>query len=605
MPTLPASRRLDRGLVPLLACLTGLLGCGSDADPGSATQPAVTDAGDAGEDAGAPAGDAHTDAGAEDDSGLPDAGSWDATTQDTGSGSDVPVCAADVQPTPGVAVTSHGAVKGSADGGTWRYLAIPYAAPPVGPLRWRPPQPPACWSGVRDASALGAKCPQLDAKGTFAGAEDCLHLNVWTPTQTPPSGGWPVLFFIHGGGNIQGSNAQQLAGGGLIYGGRRLAEPGAVVVTANYRLGALGWLVLPELAQEAEGGKAGNYGLRDQLAALKWVQDNAGAFGGDPGRVLVFGESAGAVDTCALLATPAAKGLMHAAIMQSGGCAQPGHDATVKAHDKVAGAGGCGSSADRLTCLRGLTPEQILAGFPASIGINDPGLGVGAGRFSPVVDGALLPLSPEVALATGGAHKVPMVFGVNREESAHLTLKVDSQAALDAHIDKVFGPLGKQIPILLKPAYQVADYDSAQDALIALYSDMRFVCPSRGAARKAVAGGQSAVYRYHFYRRAKTAKGENPAAHGVELLYVFGSMSDIPLFSPHAEDLQVSAQMQTWWRALADKGAPGTAGGVTWQLYDSQTDRTLRIDATSKMVDGVRTQACDAWDAVMALLTQS
>ncbi|WP_410814749.1 carboxylesterase/lipase family protein [Micromonospora sp. 067-2] len=301
--------------------------------------------------------------------------------------------------------TDQGAVRGAVAMDHRSFRGIPYARPPLGALRWAPPQPGPVWTGVRDATRPGDACAQLEGlpMDRPSESEDCLYLNVTTPrtaTRTPR----PVLVWLHGGDFRFGS--------GDVYGGRRLAVGGdVIVVTVNYRLGALGFLAHPALADA--GRSVGNYGLQDQQAALRWVRRNAAAFGGDPGNVTLFGQSAGAASVCAQLASPAAGGLFHRAIVQSNSCANPVQtraDATDAAED-VARVVGCTDPGAVAACLRGRDPAALIqaAGYP--------GAGVDLGPF---VDGRTLPLSPADALAAGRLHRVPVLTGMNRNENTLL-----------------------------------------------------------------------------------------------------------------------------------------------------------------------------------------
>jgi para-nitrobenzyl esterase len=233
-------------------------------------------------------------------------------------------CAAATTGDPTVVATSFGAIRGTSQGGVLTFKGVPYAAPPVGDLRWRNPAPHDCWTDARDANAFGNQCPQIRS-ASVVGDEDCLTLNVWAPQGAASNGALPVMFFLLGGGNVQGSTSEQLANGTYLYDGAVLAQKGnAVIVTANYRLGALGFLAHPALTADAGQTTHGNYGIMDQIAALQWVQQNISNFGGDPARVLLFGESAGANDTCILLASPLGAGLFSRALMESPICALSG-----------------------------------------------------------------------------------------------------------------------------------------------------------------------------------------------------------------------------------------------------------------------------------------
>ncbi|MET8042100.1 carboxylesterase family protein [Micromonospora sp. NPDC005215] len=313
-----------------------------------------------------------------------------------------PAAAADDRRSAVVVRTDQGAVRGTVSANHLSFQGIPYARPPLGALRWAPPQPGPVWTGVRDATRPGAACAQLQGlpMDRPSAAEDCLHLNVTTPrtaARTPR----PVLVWLHGG--------DFRFGRGDLYDGQRLAADGdVVVVTVNYRLGALGFLAHPALA--GPGGVTGNFGLQDQQAALRWVRHNAAAFGGDPGNVTVFGQSAGATSVCAHLAAPGSAGLFHRAILQSNSCANPVQTRAeaARAAEEFARNIGCADPGTVADCLRGRDPARLVetAGYP--------GAGVDLG---PVVDGRTLPVDPAAALATGRLHPVPVLTGMNRDES--------------------------------------------------------------------------------------------------------------------------------------------------------------------------------------------
>jgi len=308
----------------------------------------------------------------------------DATAEPAGSGA-----------TP-IVTTQSGAVRGAAVPGGYAFLGLPYAAPPTGNLRWRPPQPPAHWQGVRDATQFGPSCPQpaspFAPPGPFS--EDCLYLNVYTPLlRSSDEGGRPVLVWIHGGGLTQD--------GGRNYDGIKLAADGTVVVTINYRLGALGFLAHPALAARP-GGPAGNYGLMDQQAALRWVQRNIAHFGGDPNHVTIAGQSAGGLSVLAQLVSAGARGLFQRAIVQSGAFAltQQPLAAAEAAGETFAKAVGCADQTAQ--CLRSVPVSDLVSNFGAGI----PG----------VVDGSVLTESIGTAIAHGQFARVPVLNGITHDE---------------------------------------------------------------------------------------------------------------------------------------------------------------------------------------------
>lgn len=509
-------------------------------------------------------------------------------------------CPVEAKEESGVAAVETGLVRGVLDGTVWSYKNIPFAAAPVGELRWKEPEPAPCWEGVREANAFGNVCPQLDAKTkAFKGDEDCLSLNIWT-TYDPlsDSAAMPVLFFIHGGGNIQGSSAEELPGGAPIYNGRALANAGkAVVVSINYRLGPLGFLALPELSAESAQKVSGNYGIFDQIAALAWVQRNIMAFGGDPKRVMVFGESAGALDTLTLLASPLAKGLFHAAISESGGLPATTLAAAESALSARVDSTSCANAADRLLCLRSKTAAELLAELPGSIGIGGVAVGNDPSKYGPVVDGKLLGKSWVETVKAGEHNRVPFIIGTNADELAQMmSVKVTTEAEYQMVVQQSFGV---SAPSVLA-AYPVADYPTPQDALVALYSDMRFTCPAREIARALAAAQQEPVRRYFFTRRAKTLIGENPAAHAVELLYVWNTLTDIIGYNPVAEDLALSNTMMEYWQRFGAAGDPNGGTLLNWPLYDGAKDSFLELNAPPSAGEGVRTAQCDFWKSLLS-----
>lgn len=574
----------------LLAALGVFAACGSGGALGNdvAAMPDVAaDRSDAGEGPAVPDGDLTT---------LPD---MDAGLEpDAAAMADA--CPAGAMPGPGTVITTRGAVAGVKDGDTWAFKGIPYAAPPVGKLRWRPPEPPPCYQGVLEAKKYGPVCPQIDSKGAVIGAEDCLTLNLWTPVAERAVAPVPVMVFLHGGGNVQGSSSETIVPGKSIYDGRRLAERGRVVVTLNYRLGPLGFLALPGLSAESVRGVSGNYGILDQIAALQWVADNVAAFGGDPTRVMVFGESAGAVDTCTLLASPLAAGLFHAALMQSGGCTQPRLATAETAMWARVVQGSCGGDADLVACLRRLPAEQVVAELPGSIGVGNPSIGMDPAKYGPVVDGWVLVNSPLEAIRAGTHNRVPFAIGTNGEElAAMLTVKVATEEEFQTIVQTSFAVLGQSVVDQVLDAYPVSDYPSPQDALVALYSDMRFHCPARAIARAVAGTAGVPVWRYFFTRQAETKQGPKPAQHGVELFYLFGTAEDIPFVQVAPADRALSEAIMGYWTRFGATGDPNGDGAVPWPAYDAATDAYLRLDAPVLAGQGVRTPQCDLFDAMV------
>jgi len=487
----------------------------------------------------------------------------------------------------GSILTEGGVVSGTASGGSMSYRGIPFAAPATGALRWRPPAPAAPWTGVRAAAAFGPVCAQLDDAGNVTGSEACLFLNVWTPS-TPPPSLLPVLLFIHGGGNAAG------AGSYPYYDGTTFAENGrAVVVTVNYRLSSFGWLAQPFLSAETRRGVSGNYGTYDQLAALRWVKRNIAAFGGDPARVMIFGESAGGVNVCTLFASPLAKGLFERALVESGGCTQKPLSDFIAFGDTLTQNAGCPHAADPAACLRGLPFEAILRALPPVVTVA-----TSSGQlWGPAVDGFVLRDSPEIVIGKGEHNKVPFAIGANSDETGQAAPPVATEAEYRALVVAQAGALA---PLILA-RYPVSAFATPRKAYIAVTSDSRFICPARRFARAAAKGG-SPVFRYFFSYPASRLYG---AVHGVELPFVFGSLDAVPAYTPGATERALSESMNASWARFAASGDPSVPGSVPWPAYDPVRDRTFVWDAPPASVDGIRSEACDFWDSLLAPLPKT
>ncbi len=488
-------------------------------------------------------------------------------------------CAVDVAPAPGLAVTAEGAVRGAQSGETWAFLGVPFAAPPTGDRRWRAPAPPDCRDAVLEATRFAPVCPQLDGEA-YEGDEDCLYLNVWQPSAAT-EGPRPVLFFIHGGGNAQGSTSEEPFPGTVLYDGAALAaRTGAVVVTTAYRLGYLGFLRHPA------SGIDGNFGLLDQLAALRWVRANAAAFGADPERVLAFGESAGARNTCALVASPLAAGLFSAALVQSGACTLP-PPAQVEAESAdLLEAAGCADAA----CLREKTPEALLRARPLSVSVAGRSAGL-----QPTIDGHVLTEQPLAAIAAGRHNRVPTVIGANADETAQATPPIATEAEYERLVRALLGPFAGAA----LARYRAADYPSPREAYIRLSTDAKFVCPARAAARALVAGG-SPTWRYFFTHRLENVRRDAYAFHGLELFFVFDKLAS-RVYRPSAAERALAATIGGYWGALAAHGDPNDEGAPAWPAYDAETEISLVLDGAGVTTEaGIRSEACDFWDELTA-----
>ncbi|MFC0040202.1 carboxylesterase/lipase family protein [Actinomadura rayongensis] len=473
-----------------------------------------------------------------------------------------PVRAAEPQD---VVQTGSGAVKGVATAGYRAFHGIPYAKPPLGDLRWRPPQPPAAWTGVRDATGnRTVRCPQhrLSYEPDRPMTEDCLVVDVYTPPGATDADRLPVMVWLHGGGFENGSGADFNAAGFV-------ARADAVVVSVTYRLGALGFLALPGL--RAEDPKL-NYGLQDQQEALRWVHRNIAAFGGDAGRVTLFGESAGALSTCAHLTIPSSAGLFHRAIMQSGPCEDSQvHAATLAAAEKH-GAGfadkaGCPDGPDRLACLRALPAADLVAAAPP---LDDPASVQGV-PWAPVVDGTFLPGDPADLVRAGKFTRMPVMIGINREEGRLFTalfrLKTDhdlTETEYRAQLDAFGGPLVGGIFALLYPSER---YGSPERALAALLTDMMFAHPVQGMA--SAFSDRVPTFAYEFNEpKAPSVIPTLPdlrcACHASEILYLL----DPDSARYDAAQKALADQMIRTWGTFAATGSPTSTTLPAWPGFN-------------------------------------
>ena len=478
-------------------------------------------------------------------------------------------------------------------GATRAFLGIPFAAPPVGELRWKPPQPAAAWSEVLDATHRGPACAQLGAiSPTFdeSSSEDCLTLNVWAPADAGASPA-PVLLWIHGGTFIIGS------GGEPQYDGQRLAEAtGSVVVTINYRLGPLGFLGLAALRGEDPAyPSAGMYGFEDQRAALAWTRDNIAAFGGDATNVTVFGESAGAFSVCYHLLSPKSAGLFQRAIIESGACASSlaaTQTAAEAQADKLAVALGC-TGTDALACLRAKPADALLLALPA--GAADI---FGANRWGPVVDGWNLADDPRALLEAGEIAAVPTILGSNANEGTLFfalgpTMVTDDAAYL-ALVESLVPGQGQEVV----DQYPSAMYASPQAAAADVVGDAAFVCPARRTARALAKAGIPA-FLYHFTHAPSGALLPDLGAfHSSEISFVFGNPSLLLPDSPSAEEAPLLEAMTGYWGRMAAKGDPNGEGAVEWPAYTMAGDENLVLDLAVSQQSGLKEARCDFWDTI-------
>ncbi|HVW44556.1 MAG TPA: carboxylesterase family protein [Amycolatopsis sp.] len=452
---------------------------------------------------------------------------------------------------PPVVQTDKGKVRG-ADVETRRvFQGVPFAAPPVGPLRWRAPQPAAAWQGVRDATAPGSPCPQT-AGGLGAEPstnEDCLYLNITTPKSF--SGKLPVMVFIHGGAFVSGS--------GATYDPAPLVDQGKVaVVTLNYRLGVFGWLGLPQLSAEGGAAKSGLYGLEDQQAALRWVRQNIAAFGGDSRNVTMFGESAGAATSCMNLVSPTAQGLFDRVAAESGCNLMTTSLADGEAQGTAfAGQVGC-TSGDVVACLRGKSAADLLNASPSALGAG----------FTPLYGGEALPDKVSTLLARGSFAKVPLLQGTNHDEGGvFVGTGTFGQVTADTYPQIVRGLWGDAADAVLAE-YPTGSYPSPALALATAIGDAEFSCPALQASRLAAPRTRAPVFEYEFNDAAAPSllppvKGfPYGVSHGFELPYLFDL--GIPL---DATQQASAAQLIRYWTRFAATGDPNGAGTPAWPAF--------------------------------------
>jgi para-nitrobenzyl esterase len=512
--------------------------------------------------------------------------------------------AADRQPTADLRIDS-GMIRGLVVGDKKDirvYKGIPYAAPPVGGLRWKPPLPPANWQGVRDCFEFGAACPQVvplllvgmpEMVVNARLSEDCLYLNVWAPAGRATQK-LPVLYWIHGGGFVVGAASQP------IYDGEELARLGCIVVSVNYRLGLFGFLAHPALSAESIQNVSGNYGLLDQIEGLRWVKRNIGAFGGDPDRVTIFGESAGGISVDCLMVTPAAKGLFHGAIAQSATAlklprlrtAVDGHESAEQAGWRAMAACGLDASAtaaqmrqlDAATLSRAIGTEP---GVPPPMRLQPLFLECG-----PLVDGQVIPDEPMALFAAGHEHPVPLMVGSTRNEMSLLLLGSRVPADQADYLKQLQENLGG-LAAAVAAAYPVHDADSVRPAVIQLTTDLNFALEARSIARAHSAAGHP-TFRYQFSRPSKRAMLELLGAHhGAELLYLFQR----PL-GGSADDLRLSRALGQYWINFAASGNPNGDGLATWPAYHANAEQMIDFAKEVKIMSGYRNGELDLMEKV-------
>ncbi len=464
----------------------------------------------------------------------------------------------------GLVKVNEGLLQGTVENGLTVFKGIPFAAPPVGELRWQAPQPPAKWEGVKQAIQF-APAPVQFGNPPSGKSEDCLYLNIWTPVKSPKEK-LPVLVWIYGGGFSMGSTSEP------VYSGEKLAQKGVVFVSMAYRVGALGFLAHPELSAENPNGVSGNYGLLDQIAGLQWIQKNIAAFGGNPDNVTIFGESAGGISVSMLCASPLAKGLFHGAISQSGGSFGPTRPTTYPGENmktlKQAESDGTEylkkTGVASIAELRKVDAEKLPGGF-------------GMGNAWPIVDGYVIPDDQYRLYEEGKYNDVPVLIGYNSDEGASFSREKDTKEFI-AGVKTRYGKFADDL-LNAYPVGKTTIPKTARD----LSRDAAFGWQTWIWARLQSQTGKSKVYYYYFDQHPDYPE-DSPrfgygSPHGQEVAYVFQHLD-----SSNADimktDLEISDAMATYWTNFAKYGDPNGEGMPEWPAFSDENPQVMHFNQT-------------------------
>jgi para-nitrobenzyl esterase len=499
--------------------------------------------------------------------------------------------------------TWQGDVRGIDRGKSCEFRAVPYGASTAGSQRWMPPVAAAPWAPVvLDATVPAPFCPQINPAGVPVGTEDCLKLNIWAP-HPRPGPPLPVIVWLHGGSFISASGA--FAGQN---GTRFVEEQDAVVVAPNYRLGPFGFLGHSAFRSESpDYPSAGNYGFLDQRLALEWVRAHISAFGGDPNRITIAGNSAGSLSVGLHLLSPASHGLFERAIMQGGFPSyrwRTGEDAETQAA-ALAAALGCTDAAQVVTCLRAKTPAQVLSALPVG---TEQFAETGRTHWSPVVDGLVIPDQPRMLFEIGTFSRVPIIIGSNRDEGwTFVSRSFPGDMTQEQYESALETEFGADAPAILA-AYRAKKYASPKDALAQAVTDAEYACGAKRLAQL-IERTNTPVYLYQFdYVVDAVAPGR--AVHGLDINFLFGTNVGVPLLPPpttyilSAEDLEFSGVMAGYWRRFAGSGNPnrGNKTIAHWPAFKRPAgkgrgaDRYLILDAPVGTGKRLREAQCAFWE---------
>ena len=480
--------------------------------------------------------------------------------------------------------TSSGKIRGVIEGSVSIFKGIPFAAPPVGEYRWRPPRPVPAWEGVRDANEFGPNCAQAGwgaAPGTIAegSSEDCLYLNLWIPAGTTPEAKLPVMVWIHGGAFVRGS------GSGPGTSGEEFARQGVILMTFNYRLGRLGHFAFPALSKEHPEEPKGSYAFMDQIAALRWLKENIAAFGGDPDNITIFGFSAGGVSVHSLMTIPDAKGLFQKAISESGG----GRDGVLTGRPirddnadplypisaETIGINFArkhaieGTDAAALAKLRALSVEEIVDGGQENDGQGGPRIYSG-----PILDGKLVVETAESAYKGGRQARIPLIIGNN---SAEIGGPFVNASSTKEELFSLFGELANEA----NAAYDPDGNKEFDEVITKFNTDWVWGEPARFTAKAFVAKGEPAyIYLFSYVPTPMRERMPYGAGHGSEVVYVFNNLN-ARWGAPEAttEDQKVAEMMNTYWANFARTGNPNGKGLPEWPVYSSEKNEIMEFES--------------------------